>query len=406
MTIQSVKCFSHTGDLKGVSPKHLIKFLTPYAEFLTSKGFKFPVSDEEVKFPDYWALLNILMTPSPDMPGDLIASLHCIREMATPDGLDALLEEAEIQGINIDDEADYCPIDVAVQIWLHDRHIIERAHAERFLIKPCTFVYYQAGKQSDADFIELSKSTISALERDLDRWFESKKRGCGCRVFVFHRDDGIWFMVWHGAPSRFEGCIENGEPSCICYHPERHDVLVYQPVTCELQIDADSKGEREIYRKLFGRHLFGDDHHFPGTAIYTLDPLKADAERSLTCSDVDGMEWVKLHKIEFCWGGRIKSIETIESDDVFEVLRSGDAKIPSSARYTEASLLIKFADSTVPRTVSIQPQNIISYQLDSDCEKVEELLRKRGFVLFAYLLLLVPFDCLLGIFQNLDSIIC
>lgn len=403
MALPDIRSVYRPGDLKEASPKYLVRFLSPFADFLKSKGLVLHETGNDERPLDYRKLSSILMASDPAMPRELVDSLHCVREMATPEMMDVLLDEAKAHDISIDDDVDLTPIDVALQIWVQDCRIIERKHAEQFLIKPCTFVYYQAGKPADTEFFELSPDAIKALERDLDLWFQSRKRGRGCRVFCYPHEDGIWFMVWHGAPFKREGCIEHGEPSCICYRPERHDVLVFQPATCELQIDTDTKCERDVYRKLFGRHLFGDDHHFPGTAIYSLEPLRADKEKSLTCSDIPGIEWIRLRKIEFCWGSHIRRIETFEADDVFSAIHSGEVRIPSSARITEAWFKIRFSDSKMPRTVSIRPSNIIHYQRDSDCEVVERWLRKRCFFPLNYLLLVLAFPYMFQLFQGMDS---
>jgi hypothetical protein len=384
MAVPDIRYFSHPDDLKGASPENLARLLLPYTDFLESRGLNIAKSGIEVSSLDYATLANILMTPDPSMPCELIDSLHYIREMAAPEAMDYLLSEAGIYGIPIDD-LELSPADLAVQIWLYDRSILERGYAERCLIRPCTFVYFQERDSQCAEFRGLSPSIIRALEGDLDVWFQRSKRGRGCRVHVSTRQDGIWFLIWHGAPLRREGCIEHGKSSCICYRPERYDVLIYHPATHELQIDAGTREEREVYRRLFGRHFFGDDHHFPGTAIYTLEPLRTDGERALVCSDVDGMELVTLRRIEFVIGRSIRSTESIEANDVFAAINAGNVGIPRSCRLREAGFSIRFSDSKAPRTVSLRPSNMVCYQRDSDCDMVEWWLRLRGFALRTHL---------------------
>jgi len=405
MATSSIRRFSRQCDLSSVSPERLTLFLSPYAGYLASRGFILPEPGVGLDEKNYQSLLDILMTPNADVPCGLVDSIYCVSEVANPESMYELLDEASACGISIDGNSELSPIDVAIQVWLHDKSIIEHKHAEHYLIKPCTFVYFQADKKSDHSFIDLSANTLKALEHNLDEWFQSRQYGQGCRVFCYPKEDGIWFSVWHGAPYGHERCIDHDEPSCVCHHQERYDVLIYQPATGELQIDADTTVEREIYRKLFGRHLFSDDHHFPGTAIYTLEPLRRDGERSLVCADIDGIEWLRLYKIQFCWGNHIKSTETFESDNVFVALQRGDVVIPHSARITGGCFLIKFVDSKIPRTAEVRPSNIIRYQLDSDCETFEHFLRRRGFALFGYLLLLIQFDFLLNILQCMDSLI-
>ena len=66
---------------------------------------------------------------------------------------------------------------------------------------------------------------------------------------------------------------------------------------------ACNKGEKELYRKEFGRHVFGNEDFFPGTSKYTLEPLRRDGPASVICTDVDGMEWARLKEIQFLWRG-------------------------------------------------------------------------------------------------------
>ncbi|MHB9038997.1 MAG: hypothetical protein ACYC64_20350, partial [Armatimonadota bacterium] len=323
MAVPNHRCFSHLSDLKGASPESLIQFLSPHGKFLKSRGLMLPAIGEDSALLDYEALSSILLASDSHMPRELADSMHCICETVASEEMCSLIEDAEAHGIVLNDDPDQSPIDVAIQIWLHDKRIIEHRHAENFLIRPCTFVYFQSAKQPGMKFWQPSPRAIAALEHQLDGWFQSKKYGRGCRVFWYPRTDGIWFMVWHGAPYKREGCIVDGEPSCICYRPERHDVLVYQPATGELQIDANSKCERKVYRKFFGRHLFGNDNHFPGSAIYTLEPLRTDGRSSLVCSDVPGIDSIELKKISYRWGNRLGQSQLFEADDVFASLEAG-----------------------------------------------------------------------------------
>ncbi len=61
-----------------------------------------------------------------------------------------------------------------------------------------------------AKFKQPTARTLTALERDLDDWYEQKKRGRRSRVFVFPKEDAIWFMVRHGDPLRREGRERGG----------------------------------------------------------------------------------------------------------------------------------------------------------------------------------------------------
>lgn len=380
MGVQTARCFPHVSDLKSISPKRLVQVLSPYRKFLLSRGLDLSMIDVTMTTPDHATLMRLLMTFDSDMPVELVNSLHCIHEVSAAGAMDSLLEEAAGLGIPLDDP-DLSPADIAVLIWLRDHRVLERIHAEQFAVRSFTFVYFQGNRSEDVTFTEPSPAIMMELEQDLNYWFEHMQQGRTCRVYVYHRDDGIWFVVWHGDHYRREGCIERGESSCICYRPERYDILVYQPATDELQIGAGTRSEREIYRKLFGRYLFGDDNHFPGTAKYTLDPLRTDGQRALVCSDVPGMEYVKLYRVECCIDGPLRSIETVEAEDVFAAINTNDVVISPRVRLSEAWFRIKFAGSRTPRVVSLRPSNMIHFQQEDDRIMVDLWLRLRGFML-------------------------
>lgn len=381
MANYNLRRFSHPDALKSVSGKHLIQFLSPYANFLRSRELELPANISGEDTFDYPTLVQILMTPDADMPKELIDALYFIHEMATAEGMDSLLAEAETAGIVIEESLELTPIDVAVQMWLCGREILETKHAEQFLVKARTFEYYQAGDIPGIEIETPSPDIIKAIQDEMDDWFQSKKRGRGSRVFCYPREDGGWFLVRHGEPFKREGSIEAGESSSVFYRPEKHDVLVYQSSVAELRINAGTRGEKELYRKQFGKHLFGNEDHFPGKAKYTLDPLKDAGDDSLVCSDVPGIEWIKLREVQFFWGGAYKSVEIWKADDIFAMLRDKEKSIHPSARITKAGFHVKFEDSKKPRIVSIRPSNIAQFQRDGDGELVEAWLRARGFVL-------------------------
>lgn len=376
----NLRRFSHPDTLKNVAPEHLIRFLTPYTEYLQARNVELP---EEADFEslDYGMLAEVLMTPDESIPRDMVEALYIIHEMSAPEAMDELLKDAEIEGIQITDGPDPTPTDVAIQVFLQNRRYLESKHSEQFLTRARTFQYYQTEDIGRADFVPPTEETLRALERDLDEWFVKHKRGRGSRAFHYIRDDGVWFLVRHGEPYKREGSIEAGESSSVFYRPEKHDVLIYQPATGEIGINAGTKGEKELYRTLFGLHLFGSEDFFPGDGKYTLDPLKTQGADSLVCSDIEGIEWIKLRELQFFWGGAHKEIVIWRADDIFAMLVDKERTIHANAPIIKASFQIKFEDAKNPRTVSIRPSNIAQFQRDDDGTLVELWLQKRGFIL-------------------------
>lgn len=378
MAMFNLRRFSRPETLKAIRADHLIRLLLPYREFFEGRGVAVPSAGSEDGL-DYEGLVKVFMTPDTDTPPDLANALYFIHEMSTPECMDELLALAESNGIKLDGNPDPTPADVAIQVWLQDRDVLERKHAEQHLTRKRSFEYFQTKVSPIPKLKNPSREKLAVLEKDLDDWFEAKKRGRGSRVFAFPKDDAVWFLVRHGEPVERKGILEGGESKSLFFRAETFDVLVYDRSLGELRMTSCSKGEREIYQRKFGLHLFGDEDFFPGTGKYTLEPLRALGERSLVCTDVEGMDWVKLTQIEFLWGGVAKETEIRRADDVFAAYAARGRSLPAKVRMRRASFHVKFTDSKNPRTVTVRPSNITSYTRDDDSTVVEEWLRKRGF---------------------------
>jgi hypothetical protein len=274
---------------------------------------------------------------------------------------------------------DPTPADVAVQVRLKAPALLERAHAEHVILRKRSFEYFQVQEGGDPTFRTPTAKKVTTLEAALDDRLEALKRGRNSKVFIFEKPDSVWMLIRHGEPCTREGAVEDGGSSSVYYRPERYDVLKYNPETGELSINAENKKVGALFREKIGLHLFGDAMQFPGTAKYSLEPLRSDGVESLVCSDVEGMEWVRLKEIHYYWGGPEGEVEVRKASDLFAVFKRQGRGIDPNARIQRASFSVKFRDAKAPRTVTIRPSNTASYQQDEDAGMVEEWLRRRGF---------------------------
>ncbi|GIW90017.1 MAG: hypothetical protein KatS3mg109_0449 [Pirellulaceae bacterium] len=371
--------FSNPETLKAIAPQHLLNFLAPFRAFLASRNCALPplASPDGL---DHQALVDIFMSPDGNTPKDLLDALFLVDEMSTPEGMDALLDAAETAQLPLGPGADHSPSDIAVQVWLLDRDLLERKHAEQFLYKAKSFEYFQSGAEEPPPFNPPSVEALRNLERDLDDWFEQKKRGRGTRVFIYPKDDEVWFLIRHGEPFRREESLEGGDISSICYRPLKHDVVVYDRRLGELRINARLVGEKKLYCRQFGKHFFGNENCFPTTSKYTLEPLRGYGAGALACGDVQGIEWIVLTEVHLLWGGTHREIEIRKATDVFAALSARHRELPEHPRIIKAVFKVKFADSKTPRSVTIRPSNIATYTRDSDAALVEQWLERRGFI--------------------------
>ncbi len=88
------------------------------------------------------------------------------------------------------------------------------------------FEYFKCTRETIPDFVEPSDETVAALEADLDEWFAKKRRGRASKVFVYVKEDFVWFLVRHGEPFTRESIIKDGKSKSLFYRPEKYDVLV------------------------------------------------------------------------------------------------------------------------------------------------------------------------------------
>jgi hypothetical protein len=381
MATFKLRRFASVDALKTIQESYLLDLLSPHETYFKRRGVDLAAAKSGGI--DYDALVDVLANPDGSIPKELVDSLYYVHEMSTTEAMDDMLDEIgkmpAKNRITLDLKPEPTPADVAVQVWLRDEGLLRRKHAEHSVRQPRSFEYFQAAKAPRKPFRSPSAKTLAALEKDLGDWFIEKKRGREVRVFAFVQPDGVWFLVRHGDPYTRQGAIDKGESSSVYFRPEKHDVLVYDVALGELRANAASKGEKTLYREKFGLHLFGDENHFPNTGKYTLEPLRTDGEASLVCTDVDGMEWVKLKEIWYYWGGSESELEIRKAKDVFAALSLRKRTIPQRVRIAKASFLVKFEDCKTTRTVSIRPPNIAQYTRDDDGTVVEAWLAKRGF---------------------------
>jgi len=374
-----LRWFTNEESLRSITPEYLLRLLAPHSAYFQARGLLLPQPGSG-QLPGYDALRDILLNPDRATPPRLIDALYFVSELATQEGMDGLLDELVTRGLQIDDGQEHTPIDVAIQVWLLDPDILQEKHAEQYLARPRSFEYFQTARQVFPDFALPSADARRALEQSLDTWFVEHKRGTGARIFVYPREDGIWFLVRHGDPYRREGSMDNGEPGSVAYRPLKFDVLVYDPRIGEIRMNAATVGEKTLYRQKVGLHFFGDENFFPGTGKYTLDPLQRDGDASLVCSDITGVEWIRLKEVHFYWGGAQGEIEIRKAKDVFAAYAQRNAAFPR-ARIIKAVFEIKFTDCKTPRSVCIRPSNVAQYTRDHDSSHVEEWLGKRGFII-------------------------
>lgn len=346
-----LKRFTNVAILKRIDFPLLLEFLESdrkFRPFLEGRGMAW--EREKSRF-DYSELARILMSPDVGTPDELLDALYFVDNLSNPDCYDRILQECQEAGVDLGGK-DLSPEDLAIRAWLADRNILERIHAEQYRAKPQRFESYFAGRSDRPDLAYPADTVLAALEADLNEWFHFKQKGRGAKVFVFPREDGVWFLVRHGQRIKREGTVEaDDSPGSVFYRPEKFDVLIYYPCNGELAINTETKGERGAYCRRFGKHLFGHIKFFrfdDPISKYTLAPLIALGRDALACGDVQGLRQVLLLELHLAHNSDQDDIEVRKaSEDVFRALANQKRTLQNeeaSIRLVKAKFHVIFAD--------------------------------------------------------------
>jgi hypothetical protein len=371
------KVFVRPDGLKRIANIHLIALLEPWREYFAERNFEFPTHPDQ-DFP-HDDLAKILLTYDPDMPHELMNGLYYIDEAASDETLEDLLERAAEEGIEIAPNAKSTSADIAVQIYLADRTILEDRAVKAIAFDKTAFRYYPGREDNGRDLPTMTDDHLARIAAILDPWFESKHRGRGTRVFLFHRDAKFWLVIRHGKPAVREGKHEeNGEAGVAFYQPQKHDVVIYDASLDLLGINAESKGEKDLYRQTLGDVVFGDVRYFGDGDVFTLAPIRSVGPEILNCEDIEGVTRVRLLEVVRIIPGEASRIDIQKSSDLFRSLGARWEEALQRGRITSAKFGFLFEDSSRERSVHIRLDSA-RYDRDSDSERVESWLRERGF---------------------------
>jgi len=332
---------------------------------------------------DYDELALLLANPRDGYPDRLADALHHIHEVADEHGLEAMLDQMHARGLHLTVEPqDPTPADLAVRLWLLNPDLVETTHAERFISRPKSFESWLGKGKGRERLPTPADAKLRVLAAAFDDYFEKRKRGRHSRVFVFTRAEATYFLIRHGMPMDRRGIIKDGESTSSFERPEKHDVVSYWPACDELRVNASTKGEKALYRRQIGKHIFGDEDYFPdnGTGKFTLQPLVDLGRDALACDDIEGIDAITLQEIKLFYGGNAAEVVTRRAvgGDLFTVLEAQGRDLPRAP--FQASFRVKFTLAKAARTVRIKAPNVAMYTRESDEDVVSRWLTARGFV--------------------------
>lgn len=373
MSALNLRRFARVDVLRRLSPELLRSFLRRHGGRQVVEAVRL-----EAEPLDLEALARVLGQPREGFPADLADALYRISEVAAdPEASEALRAAACAAGLWSSQAEPATPDDLALAVWMLDRELVERAHAEVCVAQPRSFESFLAAPDAPAITPSANEETLRLVEADLDAWFEEHGRGHGARVFALTRGASLWMIVRQPAPWERRAYVEGERTEIKLGRPERFDVVTYDPARGELNIHAHTRGETCLYRRTFGARLFGDAERFQRTGHLTLEPLRSLGRAALSCADIEEIDRIVLREIEVIQDTPRDDRTWRGSRDLFDSFY-GDPM--PRGEISRAVFEVHFASSPRPRMVRVAAGNRTSYAREADDDPVKRWLVLRGFL--------------------------
>ncbi|HOW74232.1 MAG TPA: hypothetical protein PKY77_26820 [Phycisphaerae bacterium] len=367
--------FSDLGFIQAIDkPLYMAPLLAPHAEYFDRQG----IDVTKLKNDDATdrRLLRIFTQPDEGMPAELLEALYSLDDLADESGHDRILDEATRQGISLNGD-ELTPGEFAIVVHSGHPGLIRVCREKTNFQKIRNYQEYQA-KQNTVLTVGAAKKKQGQLEEALAPWFESKNRSRACEIWVYEERGEIKFLITHGRPLLTEGSIDKKlRRSRVAYRPQKHDSVIYDNRLHVLRINAQTVGEKDVYREQFGRVLFGDADHFPGRDIYTLAPLRRGANALRLAG---GIDTVRLSEVWIEVDNGQHFVQISKAYNLGDSITQYGRPNLAEGRLVRASFLIKYSSGGRPRKLELRPPNVAIFDRDRDGDAAEAFMRANGYL--------------------------
>lgn len=376
MKAASLRRFIRPQVLREAGRPRLERFLAAFSAELSASGVALPgreLSDEE-----YFCRWAALLLGAEGLPDRLIEALYAIEEMAAVNGRELLIAARDQAGIVPALADNASGLDLSMETWLAAPELFAAKHRGLRLKRLAKFAYYGSRDRRPEPVRLPGQEQLAELERALDDWFARHLRGRGSTwVEVCELDGEFWFQVRHGDIFARARAVRERRTEVLGFRPERDDVVVYGPPHDDLRVNARTEGERQLYRREFGRLLRGSPEYFCDDSTHTLEPLREQGEAALQPPGIGEIRSVTLREVkvvldnaqnEFTWSGSL------------DLFRGGlPFAVPRGGRLAQAAFDFHLAGVSKPRRVEVRPPNVLKLGRHCDARLVGRFFCCRGF---------------------------
>jgi hypothetical protein len=369
--------------LLSVRPERLVRFFSPYRDYLASCNWTMPDANSMRK-ESIESLAALLQVADTDAPTKMLDSLHTISGLANRVTVSLLFDQIDGLLQTFQGQKKPFPGDVAIEAYMLDPDAAEKILSIRSGTLRRSYVSYQAATEQVPTLPDDLEARLVKLGDYLDLWFDERGCGPGANAKYVEDNSHLFLTIEHGSPMKRQRTLNNGLRDCLIFRPALDDFAVIDKLIGELRINAETASQRDIYRRKIGKFLFDDENLFPDGERYTLKPLLAYGRKCLSVSAIPGLSSVECCGVKMLLPGqepeeissRRRNVIDVLDERIMMLKAAGFAEI----RLTEAKFRMMFTDSRRTRMVTIKPPNVAVFSRDGDAAIVEQFLAANGFI--------------------------
>lgn len=362
--------------LEAVSTPLLMRLLGPFQEALAPHGFVLGDAAAPISLAALHAVLE-----RGDAPEDLVEALLQIEALAEDDAHEHLVMNAEALQLDLftSGRRRLSAVDLAFSIYLEHRDTFHDASSDFATESVTRFVEF-SGRKPQGPLALTSPTRRARLVESLQHWFASRNRTAYVEVEIFETPTQFNFHVVHGRPEKCRSVIapDADRRTRLSYIPDKHDLLIYDPRTFKLCVNAQWAHENHFYRRTIGDIFFGDAEHFQPRSVFTGTPIQEEGCAALSTEGVDGLRSVALRELTVEHSKREKVL--FKGDDLAKALLSeSKRKVICEGTVAQMRFALGLAGRSRALKVEVALPNTLIYDRRIQPEVVRAFLRKRGF---------------------------
>lgn len=234
-----------------------------------------------------------------------------------------------------------------------------------------TYREYVGKSSPDTSALDMDK-----LKREIADWCSENQKSGVIAVTAYHFNREWYCHVVRGDAIKRVMEVREQAVAPLQYRPAATDLLRYDPKTGRIGIATRYGQMVSAYRSILGRFLAGDELHFAGENVCSLQPLQQH-QSELFSEDRLPHGILRVDAVELLWRRGDRDKLWVSGRDCFRVLDDLEVNL-REGEIVEAKLSISFATGGRSGSVVLKVPNVIEIKAGRNQALVERLLDTTG----------------------------